>query len=98
MNRRVVGWSSLMTGTALPDGLQPRWRRLRPGHYVALTPTHTFEAAKHSNYWVLVSRGWPGTERSQSIFINCNGALPTRPRRRGSRPASDRDEDEPLDE
>ena len=45
-----------------------RWRQLRPGHYLATSPTRTFEAGKckpenRPPLWVLVVREWPGYER-----------------------------------
>lgn len=42
------------------DRMVLRWRRLRPGHYVALTPTQTFEAARSQACWIVIGRDWPG--------------------------------------
>jgi hypothetical protein len=54
------------------------WRRLRLGHYIALSSTHTFEAARYepegvTPFWVRVVRYWPGDTRDPGSIYDMSG-------------------------
>lgn len=77
--RSLLNHGGVFTQTRPAKHLMPlQWRRLRPRHYIALSPTQTFEAAKCepegvTPFWVLVVRHWPGDDRQPGSIYDISG-------------------------